>query len=245
MPSEGSKEYFDCGTFDTKAVYNTRKGYILRSANMVFQRNDLFAKDIILGNIIDNNFLNILQKNIEALSQIKVSVENDHTIAKVNFKQTLETPLITLKQDTPWESGAIHNEMVIKLAALRVIEQELENSKNSYKYNLAVFDILSLFYTSEIQDNAMILAKFTSHQDRQDILKIIKVIPFKKGQLIERQESFIKNLEQISKNKTIKSEQNTSAKTAPAKNTEQKRGEDYKKPAPSPYESPYGSGSVR
>lgn len=145
---------------------------------------------------------------------------------------------INIKAHKAWQSAALHQEMLIKIAALRVIESNLKYSKGGFSYDLALFDIISLSRKNRLE---------TTVSFNNDILMFIfpqdtyKYIPFETLKLVRRDAKFITALQEIEKKK-----QNPNYNFATKKDSYIPiRGQDYVPAKPSVYESPYGSGSVR
>ncbi len=197
---------------------------------------NMLKKDInfIRENKKDSSFAKtfnqLLEKDINLINQYRKAIRNNHDYNGQDIEMK-----INIKPSETWTNNVWHQEFLIKLAALRYIEANLRYSKSSFKYELARFDIISLFTKSKKNTTINFLVNVFVLPENS-----YKIIPLNPGYLAEREQNFITSLEEIAKKK-----QNSSYDFITKKNTSQKRSQDYKKPEPSPYESPYGSGSVR
>ena len=152
------------------------------------------------------------------------------------FESLKSISFTVTKSNKSWTDENKHYKELIALAALRVIDANLAYSKMPYALEMARFDIISLFMNNDTDTqikfgNNIIKFPVNSYKD----------VPFVLGGLAQRYKRYITALEEI-----IKKKQNPAYDFATKKNgSYPKRGEDYNPPAPSYYESPYGSGSVR
>lgn len=175
------------------------------SVNQLF--NNLTGKDIkLLEEYYTQNNLNLF-----------LSVENPHKVI--------------VKQSSAWRDSALHQKKLIQLAALRAINAYLLFGKQNYKYELARFDLISIFMNAKTDTRILL--------DLQIPTGAYKYVPFNPGQLVSRNEKFIIALGEIAKKK------NYQYTSTPTNTPSPKRGEDSAPVKPSVYESPYGAGSVR
>ena len=180
-------------------------------------------------------FLNkIVRDNIKLLSQY---YKANPGIALYTVNDEKPTP-VNIKAHKAWQSAALHQEMLIKLAALRVIESNLKYSKAGFSYDLALFDIISISRKDKME---------TAVSFNGEALMFIfpldayKYIPFGTLKLVRRDAKFITALQEIEKKK-----QNPNYNFATKKDSYIPiRGQDYVPAKPSVYDSPYGLGSVR
>lgn len=141
---------------------------------------------------------------------------------------------VNIKQSPSWSNSALHQKKLIQLAALRAVNAYLLFSKQNYKYELARFDLISIFMKAKTDTNILY-----GNMDLQIPAGAYKFVPFNPGQLVSRNEKFIIALGEIAKKK------NYQYTSTPTNNPSPKRGEDSAPVKPSVYESPYGAGSVR
>ena len=169
--------------------------------------------------------------NILVQKEIKL-LEEYYTQNNLNLFLSVENPhKVIVKQSSAWSDSALHQKKLIQLAALRAINAYLLFGKQNYKYELARFDLISIFMNAKT-DTSILL-------DLQIPTGAYKYVPFNPGQLVSRNEKFIIALGEIAKKK------NYQYTSTPTNNPLPKRGEDSAPVKPSVYESPYGAGSVR
>lgn len=169
--------------------------------------------------------------NILVQKEIKL-LEEYYTQNNLNLFLSVENPhKVIVKQSSAWRDSALHQKKLIQLAALRAINAYLLFGKQNYKYELARFDLISIFMNAKT-DTSILL-------DLQIPTGAYKYVPFNPGQLVSRNEKFIIALGEIAKKK------NYQYTSTPTNNPSPKRGEDSAPVKPSVYESPYGAGSVR
>lgn len=151
-----------------------------------------------------------------------------------------EKPLpVNIKSHEEWLNPEYHQELLIKIAALRFIEASLKVAKAGYTYDFALFDIISLARESKTQTQVSFnngVLTLTLPQEAY------KYIPFGTKQLVSRDAKFITALQEIEKKK-----QNPNYDFATKRDaTKQGRSHDYDPTKqPSIYDSPWGSGSIR
>lgn len=196
----------------------------------LFKKDINFIRENKKGSSFAKTFSIILEKDINLLNQYRKAVQNFSYYSKTDFETK-----INIKQSKAWTNNTWHQEFLIQLAALRYIEANLKYSKSTFKYELARFDIISLYTKSKKNTSINFLDNtFVVSED------FYKFVPLHPGYLADREQKFITALEEI-----VKKKQNNSYDFITKKNTAPRRGEEPAKTQPSPYESPYGSGSVR
>ena len=146
------------------------------------------------------------------------------------------TNSVNIKSHKDWSDDSLHQKMLIEIAALRVIEQNLKTD-NLYNYELALFDIVSLSRASQTENNIKFANSALYFNLPQDAYKYV---PFNTLKLVSRDAKFLTALEEI-----VKKRNNPyyDFKTKKAQPLPERGGND--KSTPSYYDSPYGSGSVR
>ncbi len=185
---------------------------------------------LTLSNYLDK----VVNKNIALLSQYYKANPN---IALYDINK--ESPMIVnIKEHKEWPNAAYHQELLVKAAALRVIEANLKNAKAGLTYDLALFDIISIARTSKnettIKFNNGVL-NFTLPQE------VYKYVPFGTKKLVSRDEKFMTALQEIQTKK-----QHPGYDFATKRDSSRPvRGQDYVPPQPDIYDSPMGLGSVR
>lgn len=183
-----------------------------------------------------SKYLNkVVNKNITLLSHYYKANQNI-ALYDINKEQPMS---VTIKEHKDWPSSALHQKMLVKVAALRVIEANLKYAKAGLTYDLALFDIISIARTSKTETNIKFnngVLDFTLPQE------VYKYVPFGTKKLVSRDENFMTALQEIQKKK-----QNPKYDFATKRDaSKQGRGQDYDPTKqPSIYDSPMGPGSVR
>ena len=150
--------------------------------------------------------------------------------------------LVSIKEHKEWLSKEYHQELLVKAAALRVIESNLKCAKAGITYDLALLDMISIARKSKTETQV----KF--NEDSSYVVDFVvpqeayKYIPFATKQLVSRDVKFITALQEVQKKK-----QNPNYDFATKRDSSRPaRGQDYDPTKqPSVYDSPWGAGSVR
>lgn len=186
-------------------------------------------------NLTLSAYLNkVINRNIALLAQY----HKENSNVKPYTNQDSATK-VNIKEHKDWHNPALHQEMLIKAAALRVIEANLKAAKTGLTYDLALFDIISISRLSEKETQINFGNTGLTLNIPQEAYKYI---PFGTKKLVIRDADFITALQELEKKK-----QNPNYDFATKRDTtKQGRGHDYDPTKqPSIYDSPWGSGSVR
>ncbi len=150
--------------------------------------------------------------------------------------------LVSIKEHKEWLSKEYHQELLVKAAALRVIEANLKYAKAGLTYDLALFDMISIARKSKTETQVKFNEESSYVVDFVVPQEAYKYIPFATKQLVNRDEKFMTALQEVQKKK-----QNPNYDFKTKKDSSRPaRGQDYDPTKqPSIYDSPWGSGSVR
>lgn len=214
----------------TRIIHNHEKKVIeLLSESYAFKIEKNNNQDLTLSDFIGkqvNANINLLGQYYKANPSVALYTNQEGPI-KINIKHC-----------EAWSSDALHQEMLIKIAALRVIVSNLIHAKGGITYDLTLFDIISIARKSQKETDV----HFNNNSLVFNLPKeAYNYIPFGTLKLVNRDAKFMTALQEIEKKK-----QNPSYDFATKKDLSKPvRGQDYVPAKPSVYESPYGAGSVR
>ncbi len=153
------------------------------------------------------------------------------------------TNSVNIKSHKDWSSDSLHQKMLIEIAALRVIEANLNSCNKNHtatstkEFELALFDIVSLSREKPTETNVKFADGALYFNLSQDAYKYV---PLGTLELINRDSKFMTALKEIVKKRNNPYYDFKTKKVQPLP----ERGENGK-PTPSVYDSPYGAGSVR
>lgn len=126
-------------------------------------------------------------------------VECNNPLAAALEDAQSSTP-VEVNPGTRWVDNLAREEAVIRLHALKVINAELNHSTESYKYDLALLDIINLLsFRQEVVFDENVFTRTTISGGEKHTQKNTNIVDVGTGRLIERKPELIKALKAIQK----------------------------------------------
>lgn len=213
--------FFSTGTTaGAAAVATTSSGFLAASSMSLAKATTLIILLDIAGSIgieAMGNLYEDLNARLVSYNYIEIS-EEVKGIINVAATKSLDDNLVVdtatllneqIVPETQWLDNIAREQAIIRMEALNVIDQELKHSKKSYKYDLALLDIINLLsFRQEVEFDENAFTKIDIVGGEKYVEKNSNIVQVGQGRLMQRTPELIKALE------TIQTMASSSAKNA-------------------------------